>query len=110
VSEATAAAKQAKVPVDTIAFGTRDGTVMIQGEAVPVPADPETMAEIAKDSGGKSFTASTASQLKTVYEQIRRTVGYETHQRDITVWFVGLALLLATLAAAAALLWMQRLL
>lgn len=110
VSEADAAAKQAKVPVDTIAFGTRDGTVQIQGEQVPVPADPDTMAQIARETGGKSFTASSASQLKSVYDQIKTTVGYETHQRDITVWFVGLALLLATLAGIAALVWMQRLL
>jgi Ca-activated chloride channel family protein len=63
VAAASAAAKQAKVPVDTIAFGTRDGTVQIQGEQVPVPADPDTMAEIAKDTGGKSFSASSSSQL-----------------------------------------------
>jgi Ca-activated chloride channel family protein len=110
VSEADAAAKQAKIPVDTIAFGTRDGTVQIQGELVPVPADPDTMAEIADETGGKSFTASNAKQLKSVYDQIKTTVGYETHQRDITVWFVGLALVLATMAGIAALVWMQRLL
>ncbi len=110
VNEATAAAKKAKIPIDTIAFGTSDGTVEIQGEQVPVPADPDTMAQIAKDAGGKSFTASSASQLKSVYDQIKSTVGYETHQREITVWFVGLALVLASLAGFAALVWMQRLL
>ena len=38
------AALDAKVPVNTIAFGTADGTVRVGGETVPVPADPQAMA------------------------------------------------------------------
>ncbi len=108
VSEATAAASKAGVPIETIAFGTPAGTVTIQGETVPVPADPQAMAKIASGSGGKSFTATTGSQLNAVYDQIRRTVGFDTVRTDITEWFTGLALLLAVLTAGAALVWMQR--
>ena len=108
VAAATAAAKKAGVPIDTIAFGTSGGTVTIQGESVPVPADPQAMAKIASGSGGKSFTATTGNQLNAVYDQIRRTVGFDTVRTDITEWFIGLALLLAVLTAGAALVWMQR--
>jgi Ca-activated chloride channel homolog len=108
VSDATAAAKKAGVPIDTIAFGTASGNVTIQGEAVPVPADPGAMAKIASASGGKSFTATTGNELNAVYDQIRRTVGFDTVRTDITEWFTGLALLLAVLTAGAALVWMQR--
>jgi Ca-activated chloride channel family protein len=108
VSAATAAAKDMKVPINTIAFGTPNGTVTSQGEVVPVPADPQAMQDIAKNANGKSFTASTAGQLNSVYEQIRRSVGYDSVVRDITAWFTGLGLLLAILTAAAALFWMQR--
>ena len=108
VTAATAAAKKAGVPIDTIAFGTPGGTVTIQGESVPVPADPQAMAKIASGSGGKSFTATTGNQLNAVYDQIRRTVGFDTVRTDITEWFIGLALLLAVLTAGAALVWMQR--
>jgi Ca-activated chloride channel homolog len=108
VAAATAAAKDAKVPVNTIAFGTPNGTVQSQGEVVPVPADPQAMEDIAKNANGKSFTATTAGQLNSVYEQIRRSVGYDSQQRDITAWFTGLGLLLAILTAGAALFWMQR--
>ncbi len=108
VSEATAAAKQAKVPIDTIAFGTQTGSVVVQGENVPVPADPAAMAAIAKGSGGKSFTATTSHQLNSVYDQIRKTIGFNTVKTDIAEWFIGLALLLAVLTAGAALWWMQR--
>ena len=71
VQNATAAAKAAGVPIDTIAFGTANGTLQQNGETVPVPADPAAMAEIAKGSGGKSFTAKNVDQLNSVYNQIR---------------------------------------
>jgi Ca-activated chloride channel family protein len=109
VAAATASAKDAGVPIDTIAFGTETGTVTIQGETLPVPADPEAMARIASGSGGKSFTATTGNQLNAVYDQIRKTVGFDTVRTDITEWFTGLALILAVLCAGAALFWMQRL-
>ncbi len=106
--QATAAAKAAKIPIDTIAFGTPRGTVTIQGEQVPVPADPATMKAIAAGSGGKSFTATSGSELKAVYAQIRKVVGFDTVKTDLTEWFTGLGLLLAVLTAGAALWWMQR--
>ena len=73
-----------------------------------MPADPEAMKEIAQGSDGKSFTAQTADQLNSVYDQIRRTVGYDNKQQDITAWFTGIALLVALLTAIAALVWVQR--
>jgi Ca-activated chloride channel family protein len=108
VARASAAAKEAGVPVDTIAFGTDAGTVERDGQIVPVPADPEAMQEIADATGGESFTASTADQLDKVYEQIRKTVGYDAEERPITAWFTGIGLAVAMLAAGAALIWVQR--
>jgi Ca-activated chloride channel family protein len=108
VSSATAAAKEAKVPVDTIAFGTENGTVERDGQLVPVPADPEAMRAIADATDGKSFTAENVDQLNSVYEQIRKTVGYDSEEREITVWFTGIGLAVAMLAAGAALIWLQR--
>ena len=108
LTEAIAAAKKASVPIDTIAFGTSSGSVTVQGQTIPVPADPATMATIASGSGGKSFTATTGNQLNAVYDQIRRTVGYDTVRTDVTEWFTGLGLLLALLTAGAALVWLQR--
>jgi Ca-activated chloride channel family protein len=109
VQEATAAAKQASVPIDSIAFGTPTGTIEIQGEVVSVPADPQTMQQIASGSGGKSFTAKSANQLTSVYEQIRKSVGYDTVRRDMAAWFTGIGLVLMILTAGAALIWSQRL-
>jgi Ca-activated chloride channel family protein len=108
VAAASEAAKEAGVPVDTIAFGTESGTIERQGQIIPVPADPEAMEQIADATDGESFTASTADQLDKVYEQIRKTVGYDSEERQITAWFTGIGLAIAVLAACAALLWVQR--
>jgi Ca-activated chloride channel family protein len=109
VVEATAAAKQARVPVDSIAFGTPGGSIQVQGEVVAVPADPQAMQEIAAGSGGKSFSAVSGSELNSVYDQIRKSVGYDTVPRDMTDWFLGLGLVMLILTSGAALVWSQRL-
>jgi Ca-activated chloride channel homolog len=109
VTSAAAAAKQAGVPINTIAFGTQDGTVNIDGQIIPVPSDPAAMAQIASETNGRTFTAQTANQLKSVYGQIGRVVGYDVHRSEITAWFTGIALVLAIAAAISALVWNQRL-
>src|SRR5262249_4522922 len=109
---AEAAAQDAKaqsVAVDTIAFGTSGGVVTVQGQDVPVPYDPDAMAQIAADSGGQSFTAQTADQPAPSYDRIGRDVAYVVTARDLPAAFAGAALVVALLAAAGALLWTQRL-
>lgn len=84
-SPVVAAAQEAAeegVPISTIAFGTDSGTVRVQGELIPVPADPDTMAQVAELTSGKFFEAFTADELRGVYEDIGTRVGYETTQRD----------------------------
>lgn len=108
VANVAAEAKQAGVKIDTIAFGTPDGVVEIEGQTLPVPADPAAMAQIASATGGKTFTAQSADQLKSVYHQIGRVVGYDVHRHEITSWFTGIGLVIAALAGVAGLLWTQR--
>jgi Ca-activated chloride channel family protein len=109
VTTEEAAAKAAGVKVNTIAFGTANGTVTIDGELIPVPADPAAMNQIASATGGRTFSAQSADQLKSVYNEIGRAVGYDVHYRDITAWFIGVALVLMLAAGGAALVWNQRL-
>jgi Ca-activated chloride channel family protein len=109
ISSEAAAAKSAGIKINTIAFGTPNGTVTINGETIPVPADPTAMAQIASGTGGRTFSAQSASQLKSVYNEIGRAVGYDVHHRDVTAWFIGVALVMLIAAAAGALIWSQRL-
>ncbi|WP_256796104.1 VWA domain-containing protein [Terrabacter sp. Ter38] len=109
---ADAAAQDAQargVPVDTIAFGTSSGVVSVQGQDVPVPYDPQSMARIAQESGGRSFSAQNSDELGSIYAQIGRDIAYTVQTRDLTAAFAGIALLAAALAAAGALRWTQRL-
>ncbi|CAN5804451.1 VWA domain-containing protein [soil metagenome] len=110
-AQASAAAKKAKVPVSTIAFGTAEGTIEIDGQPGPVSVavNPEALAKIANDTGGKAFTAATGEQLKDVYKDIGSSVGYTTEQRDITATFVGASLVLLFAAAILSQLWFSRL-
>src|SRR5207245_3729995 len=89
-------------------FANAEGSVVIRGQAVPLPSDPGAMARIAQESGGKSFTAKSANQLHAVYDQIGRAVGYVVHKHEVTEWFTGLGLALAALAGGAALIWSSR--
>jgi len=93
ITQAAQDAATAGVPVSTIAFGTRSGTIDIEGRRIPVPADETTMASVAKISGGNSFTAGSLGQLEDVYHDIRLAVAYTSEPREVTTWLVGFALL-----------------
>lgn len=109
--QAVTAAKQANVPVTTIAFGTDHGTITIPQEPlpIPVPVDKEALKSISADTGGRNYAAASEAQLKQVYDNIGSSVGYVTEQRQITVWFIAAALALLLLTGALSLIWFQRL-
>ena len=93
-AQAAAEAKKQKVPVSTIAFGTDHGEITVPGEPLPVQVrvNPDALARIAQATGGSAFTAVSAGELKKVYKDIGSSVGYVKVFRDITTWFVGIAL------------------
>lgn len=97
-------ASRAGVPISTVALGTPDGVVQLGpgGYSQPVPPDPETMAQIARVSGGQTFAATDASQLSGVYEEMGSKLGTEEQEREATAAFAfaGGLLLLGGLAAA----------
>ena len=97
------------VPISTIAFGTPDGTVTVQGRLVSVPADPDTMAAIAETTNGKFFEAASAKELRSVYRDIGTRVGYETEQRDASGPVLTVAVLALLVATGLGLLWTGRL-
>ena len=100
--QAAGEAKAAEVPIYTIAYGTENGYVELEGKREPVPVDHEAMQEIAELTEGRYFAAATAEELKTVYENIGSSVGYEKADREVTSRFAGYGLALAVLAALGA--------
>jgi Ca-activated chloride channel family protein len=108
--QAVGAAKQAEVPVSTIAFGTDSGYIELEGQRVVVPVDKEKLKEIADGTGGSYYAAASAEELSNVYRDLGSQIGYTTERREITTWFVGIGLLFAFAAAGVSLLWSNRLL
>lgn len=111
-SQAVTAAKKAKVPIDTIAFGTDHGTVTIPGYEgeIPVNVDRSALAKIAHDSGGRAFTAASEAEIRDIYTRIGTSVGYRTRNVGVDGWFVSAAFVLSILAAGATLAWQERML
>jgi Ca-activated chloride channel family protein len=108
-AEAIAAARKAHVEVSTIAFGTQTGTVVSQGQTIPVPADETTLRQIAEQTGGSFHTAHSEQELSSVYQNIGSQIGYTTAHRDISWRFMLGGLLCLFAAGGAAMLWAGRL-
>ena len=108
VEQAGEAAAAANVPVSTIAFGTDEGTVDINGQTVPVKVDRASLERLAEDTGGHSYEAYTTEELKKVYQDMGSSIGHKTAAREISQWFIGFALLCGFAAAGMSLLWTSR--
>ena len=100
--QASAEARNAEVPVYTIAYGTENGYVDLEGKREPVPVNHQEMQDVARISGGQYFPAASATELKEVYENIGSEVGYERADREVTSRFAGYGLAFAVLAALGA--------
>ncbi|MCO5972321.1 VWA domain-containing protein [Actinoallomurus soli] len=109
VTEAAAAARAAKVPVSTIAFGTPYGTVDIDGETVPVQVNKTTLRNLAHDTAGKAYEAQAGSELSEVYRHIGSSLGYRIERQEAASQYIFAALLLALAAGGLSLVWFQRL-
>ncbi|SNS00061.1 Ca-activated chloride channel family protein [Streptosporangium subroseum] len=103
VADAIETAMNARVPVSTIAYGTQDGTVSIDGRDVNVPVNKATLQTLSNGTGGRAYEAESGSQLREVYEQIGTSLGYRMVNQEISQRFVVAALLAGLLTAGMAL-------
>ncbi|WP_236792379.1 VWA domain-containing protein [Amycolatopsis sp. GM8] len=96
--------KNAGIGIDTISVGTTgpEATVTIDGHPVAVPAEPQTMQQIAALSGGHWYNAPDTDTLHQIYTTLGHQIGYETQRTDASKpWFVlGTIMSIAGLAAA----------
>lgn len=92
-------AKEAGVPVYTVALGTPDG-VLSNGQ--PVPPDPAGLHEISDITGGQAYESDDAESVSAVYERLGSLVGTESVRSEVTAWPAGIAVILLILAGAAA--------
>lgn len=107
--EGAEAAIAAGVPVSTIAYGTQEGVVELDGELIEVPVDEPSLARLAEATGGSAFAAESGEELDRVYEDIGSQVGTTVERREVTSTVTGVALLLGLAGAATSLVWSARL-
>jgi Ca-activated chloride channel family protein len=105
-------ARAAGIRVFTIALGTDHGTLGFGpfggygfgggGRRFPVRPDPVTLAAIARQTGGTTFRAESATKVDAIYKQLGRSIAHHDTTREVSSWFVGAAafLLLGALGAA----------
>jgi len=94
-------AKNRKLPIYTIAYGTPGGYVMDQGRREPVPVNHEELQKIADISGGKKFAAGSSGELREVYATIAKAIGFVKVEQEVTEIYTGYALGFALIAALA---------
>ena len=100
--QAAQALAKAKIPVYTIAYGTENGSVDLDGVRERVPPDRELMQQIANATKGTSSSAESAGQLDNVYKNLSSQVGFEEVKKETTAMWAGYGLAFAVVAALAA--------
>jgi Ca-activated chloride channel family protein len=109
-------AKDAKIPVFTIALGTPNGTLDGAGGGFgggfgrrPVPPDPATLRAIARTTGGQFFVARDAKALGSAYEKLGSRLGRTPGEREVTNLFLAAAAAALIAAGVLSVLWSPRL-
>jgi Ca-activated chloride channel homolog len=92
--DVAAQAKRAKVPIYTVALGTRGGTLDRKGRRIPVPPDELVLQDIARTTGGQYFAAPDAARLNAVYAHLGTRLAHVKEKRQVTSAFAGGALVL----------------
>lgn len=107
--EATSRAVEKKIPIYTIAFGTQNGYVDIDGVRENVAPDLAGMEQIAQATGAEAKDADSAGELNRVYEKMQSEVGYEEVNKEVTarwaLYAFGFAIIAATGAVSMAARW-----
>lgn len=101
-AQAANEAKKQKVPVYTIAYGTENGYVDLDGKRERVPPDKALLSSISVATGGQAYTAENLDQLDRVYTNIRSEVGQTPVNKETTALWAGYGLAFAVVAALAA--------
>jgi Ca-activated chloride channel homolog len=119
-------ARDAGIPVYTVALGTPNGTLQFGGgggarppqgfpngfgfgRSVPVPPDPNTLRAIANDTGGQFFAAQDAKTLEAAYSKLGSRLGRKPGKSEITYGFLIAAAALLIGAGLLSAAWSPRL-
>jgi Ca-activated chloride channel family protein len=96
----------AKVPVQTIGIGLRNGSATVRGEPVG-GVDETTLSAIAQATGGKYYYAEAAGQLQSIYSNLASQVGWQFQQVNLMVPLLIGGMILVLVGAAVSLVWFR---
>jgi len=72
----------AKIPVQTIGIGLRNGSATVRGEPVG-GVDETTLSAIASATGGKYYYAQAAGELQSIYSHLATQVGWQFQEVNL---------------------------
>ena len=96
----------AKVPVQTIGIGLRNGSATVRGEPVG-GVDEATLSTIAAVTGGKYYYAQAAGELQTIYSTLAAQFGWQFQQVNLMVPLLIFGISLVVVGAAFSLIWFR---
>jgi Ca-activated chloride channel homolog len=102
-------AKDHGVPISTISFGTKAGSIELDGQRMSVPVETDQMKTVARLSGGQTYSATNVGELNRSYEAIEEEIGYRIVTGPASTGWLRLAVIAATIATGLALLINRRL-
>jgi len=98
------------VRIYTVGIGTAEGSVLhLRGQYIRVQLDEPTLQQLAQQTNGQYYSASTTQDLVKVYQNINTQFTLKTEKTEITAIFTGVGILFALAAATLSLLWFGRL-
>ena len=96
--QAALQAKKLKIPIYTVALGTPTGTIKISDggftQIITVPPDPQTLKQIALETGGQFYAAASSAKLNAVYNALASRLSTRHEYTETTYLFLGGAALL----------------
>jgi Ca-activated chloride channel family protein len=94
------------VKVYTVGLGTSEGSVItFRGVSIRVKLDEETLKEVARRTGAQYFGASTAEDLRTVYQGLSHRIVTQRRETELASLLALVAALLMILAAGLSMAW-----
>jgi Ca-activated chloride channel family protein len=107
--EAAKMAADYGVRVFTVGFGAPGGGMAsFEGYSIYMQFDEESLQAIADMTHGEYFRASSAAELKKIYEGLNARFVFEKKETEVTALAIGAAAILLLIAALLSLLWFNR--
>lgn len=108
--DAARIAREQEVKVYTVGIGTPEGTFLnLGGRSIWVRLDEDTLREISEIAGGSYFNANSAVELRRVYRQLGRVIGWESKPTEVSGIAAAVAALLLVGAVGTSLFSVNRL-